>query len=516
MAVIGKVAAVFSANTSGLTSGVNRAGRSMKQMAGDVRGLRSGLNLLTAIQGARLFGQITAGVSRAVSSFVAMGQAQAGVIDRTAKLSRQLGMTYGELAGLGLAAELSGTSMDEVGKAVVRADRLFVEAAGGSKTAQKAFASLGLSVSDLQGMSASDRFDKMAAAISQLPTASERAAAAIQLFGRSGANMLNLFENGGSVLAASRQEAERFGIALTSAQAGDVEAMNDSFSRAQRAIEGIVQQVVAYLSPAVTAVSTAFTDFVGSVGGANIGQAIGDALLAGAQFFAGIADYVILGFGGAFEYASSVAQQWFGAFSFAGQIASAFAGVGNLLSTVFLGVVRAVLTPLMFIIEQAANLLSYVPGIGSTAEVVGASVAGFRQGLDQSILDKGSAALSNFGDAIGGSVASASQAAAGPFSAMLEQARQRAGQAAAQRDISERQTVGPRAVVPAAAAPGPSTEALKAVDSTSKEGIAEMFRLMRGDGGTVQEEQLGVLEQIRDTLQSQPADEWTEAAFAGT
>jgi hypothetical protein len=42
--------------------------------------------------------------------------------------------------------------------------------------------------------------------------------------------------------------------------------------------------------------------------------------------------------------------------------------------------------------------------------------------------------------------------------------------------------------------------ALKAIDSRSSEGIAEMFRILRGEGGGVQEKQLGVLEEIRDEL----------------
>jgi hypothetical protein len=47
---------------------------------------------------------------------------------------------------------------------------------------------------------------------------------------------------------------------------------------------------------------------------------------------------------------------------------------------------------------------------------------------------------------------------------------------------------------------GTSNEALKATDSRSREGMAEMFRLMRGSGNEVQEQQLGVLEQIRDAV----------------
>ena len=181
---IGKVAAVFTASTSGLTAGVNQAGRSMKKLQNDVSGLRSSLNLLTAIQGAQLFGQITAGVSRAVSSFMSMASAQSEVIDQTSKMAARLGFTYGELAGLSLAAELSGVSLDQVAGAVTKADVAFVKAANGSKTARATFDRLGLSMADLQGMTANERFDAIAAAISGIPNEAERAAAAVQLFGR--------------------------------------------------------------------------------------------------------------------------------------------------------------------------------------------------------------------------------------------------------------------------------------------------------------------------------------------
>lgn len=468
------------------------------------------LNALIAIQGAQLFGSIVRGVSDAVRSLVNMGQAQAEVIDGNSKLAARLGFTYGELAGLGLAAELSGVSMDQVAAAATKADVAFVKAANGSKQARAVFDRLGLSMDQLQGMSAAERFDAIAASIAALPTEAERAAAAVAIFGRGGAAMLPMFAQGAEGIAAARREAEAFGLTLTNTQGTNVEAMNDSFTRAQQAIQGVVGQIVAYLAPAIEAVTTAFSDFVGSVGGANIGQAIGDALLQGAQFFAGIADVVIANIGGVFEYAAAVGQSWFSAFGYGAQIASAFAGIGRLLSTVFLGIVRGALTPLMFIVEQAANLLSYVPGIGGAAEQVAAGVAGFRSGLDQSILNNASQAGENFDNALTDSAEAASQAAVGPMSAMLAEARARAQQAAAQQDTAARQTVGPQAVAPAQAVA--STEALKAVDSTSREGIAEMFRIMRGETGNLQERQTEAAERTAAAVERM-ADQGGDSAF---
>jgi hypothetical protein len=39
-------------------------------------------------------------------------------------------------------------------------------------------------------------------------------------------------------------------------------------------------------------------------------------------------------------------------------------------------------------------------------------------------------------------------------------------------------------------------EAIKGIDSRSSEGIAEMYRIIRGDTGNVQEQQLAALEEI--------------------
>jgi hypothetical protein len=60
---------------------------------------------------------------------------------------------------------------------------------------------------------------------------------------------------------------------------------------------------------------------------------------------------------------------------------------------------------------------------------------------------------------------------------------------------------------------GTSTEALKATDSRSKEGIAEMFRLMRGGGQDLQERQLEVLEMIHDDLSEGESEQ--SVIFAG-
>jgi len=128
------------------------------------------MRALVAINGAQLFGSIASSAISGARSLLSYADSQSRVIDASSKMAARLGMTYGEFAGLSLAADLAGVSMETIGKASQRAEIAFAKAAGGSKIATAAFSGLGLSVQELGGMSASERFDAIAAAIAKIPS----------------------------------------------------------------------------------------------------------------------------------------------------------------------------------------------------------------------------------------------------------------------------------------------------------------------------------------------------------
>ena len=390
-ATIGKVRAVFTASTSGLTAGVNAAAGSMRRLQADVAGLRAGMGSLVAIQGAQLFGSVVSGATSAARSLISMGAAATEAISQQGDLAQRLGVTYGELAGLSYAGSLVGVSMDTIGSAMTRAQVAFAKAAGGSQQANAAFARLGLSVSDLNGMSAEQQFEAIAQAISQLPTESERAAAAIGIFGRAGASLLPLFAEGAGGIQRAREEAERFGLTLTNAQANNVNEMGDSFDRVKAAIQGVINQVTAYLAPAVTAITTAFTDFIGSVGGANIGQAIGEGILQGARFFAQIADYFVEQSSTIWEYASKIGGQWNAVWEVGQRIADYFSGVGRFWEAVFKGVASLIAGMAGRLLTAAGKLAGAIPGWGGVGDQLKAAGRSLTQSSREMWTDAGGA-----------------------------------------------------------------------------------------------------------------------------
>lgn len=505
MATIGKVSAVFTASTSGLRTGVNQATSSMKSLEASSRSLAGNMRLLTAIDLGRVFASVASTVTNGVRSLVAWGQAEADVIDQTSKLAARLGLTYEELSGISLAGDLAGVSMDSIGAAMTRADVAFVRAAEGSQQARDAFAGIGLAVEDLNGLSAAERFDAITNAIAALPTEAQRAEAAVQLFGRAGAQLLPLFNQGAGAIAEARAEAERFGLALTNAQGQDVEAMNDSFTRVQKAIEGIVQQVVAYLAPAITNIATQFTDFVGSIGGANIGQAIGDGILAGARYLAEIGDYIIQAMPKVWEYVASVGKQWSGVFEIGARVFSFFATVGRAIETVFKFVGSLLVGTVGRLLNAIGELAQYVPGFGETGKAIeraGESAMRISTDLWNEAGAAAQATAENFVDTVFGSddAASAGEAMAGPLVTAIDSARNRAREAAAEVSQATRKPIEIQQT--AQLNLGPVKEAVQGIQSTSAEGLKTMFRIMRGDtGNDVQERIAKGIERVADNTE---------------
>lgn len=509
MATIGKVSAVFTANTSGLVSGTNTAGAAFKKLQNDVTGLSSRMRTLVAIQGAQLFGQVASAASRAGQAFLGMARGEAESIDKTSKLSRQLGMTYGELAGLGLAGDLAGVSMETIGKAATKADVAFVKAAQGSSMAQKALAGVGLSVDELQNKSPAERFQMMADAIAGLPTPAERARAAIGLFGKSGADLLPLFEGGAGSIRQAVEEANRFGLALTDEQGVAVENMNDAFTRAYASIQGVVQQVVAYLAPAIQSVTDSFTNMIGNVGGTTIGQTIGDGILAGAEFLAGVGDSLVSGLVAAWEYVGTVASVWSGIFDVGFRFASFLAGVGR-------GLQLALQMAVLGISGTLEGILSAIQGaagmIGLESQTLNDAVAGmaaFNNSVMSSMNDTLALGQENISAAFGSGV---QDAAKGPLATLVSDALAKARGNAAATSTAQRAAIGsPDSVLGTAQAS--SREALKGVDSRSREGIAEMFRLMRGgDGQTIAEQQLEEQRKTNALLSEDVVENYAEIA----
>jgi hypothetical protein len=256
--------------------------------------------------------------------------------------------------------------------------------------------------------------------------------------------------------------------------------MNDSFTRVYASIQGIVQQVVAHLAPAVTGIAQTFTDYVGTIGGANIGQAIGEALLNAAEYLAGVGDYLIANFAPSvqkvFAYLSQIGGQWNSIFQFGSRVASLFASVGRTLEAAFGLLILGITGPiegLLFAIKKIGDAAFLdTSGIDATVQ----QMTAFNKQVSKDIDKNFGKAAENFKAAFADDIAPAAGAAiATPLTDAVKGYRDAALSAASSKDKA--QTGTPRSVV---AQVRINSADLKAIVVGSSEGESFRNSIMRG------------------------------------
>jgi|GEM_PF-1682342 len=500
---------------------VNAAEKEMKQAssaANTYRGSASGLNsvlgklnTIIALQATQLFVQLTSAITQAVRSIINVGGAIAKSVDSTDLLAKRTGQTVENLAALEFAGRQAGVGIDQLAGATAKADRLFIQAQNGGKQAAAAFKTIGLSVQDLAGLSAEDRFNAIADSIAKLPTQAQQSAAAIAIFGRAGAGLVPLFQDLEGRLGEVRAQAERVGFVLSGDQVKAIDKMNDSLDVAKLSFEGIVRQATAYLAPAIKAAADLWTSFVESTGGANIGQGIVTALLDGAELVARMFDFAASVFRPVWEYASQVVNGFGGA-------ANIWNGVAIVLQSVvlaFKGVLAGIGAVGSAFGAAITKLMSGLLGVAAkVAEYFGKNeLAKTLKGM-QEYTDKASKAsyenMIALGQQSGESFAGAVEniwnpekygfamgnAAGGTFEKSLEDfrarlANQQADAAKRVREAGDGAAAGVAAVV--------ETKLATALDTRTKEGNKELLRLMYGSTQSkVAEETRDATERVAD------------------
>ena len=408
MATAVSLRTVFTSSTSGLVSGANTAGNAMKKVQKDMAGMRGSLATLKTIAIGQVFAQLSGAAISAGRSLIGFGQSTAEGIDVISKLSRRLGLTYGQLSGLKMAGDLAGVGLETIAMGATKLDVAFVAASAGGKEAGAAiakFTSLGLSMKELEQMSPDERFAAIADAIARLPTAAQRSAAAIRLFGKSGAELLPLFEEGAGAIKKATDMAEKFGTTLNNAQGAGVEKMNDSFTTAFAAIQGLATQVVSNLAEPISRIIDDFTNFVAASGGVDIGASISNAMLDGAIFvvemFGVAADVMYKNF---IEPFGSASGALIAAFDKGAGVANVFLGIGNFLIGAFQKIAANFAAVFSIFLSGASGVASLL-GFKENADSLAAMASSMSDSSKSLVADAGKsmkAAGENFAAAVDG------------------------------------------------------------------------------------------------------------------
>lgn len=176
---------------------------------------------------------------RMVIGAAAAGAALAGAAltaarygDELAKASDKTGVAVEDLARLRYAAEQSGVSFGQLEGAMARMARTAADASRGTGDAALAYQALGINVMDASGQlrGGQELFQEIAQRLSEIQSPSERAAQAMRIFGRSGAELLPLLNQGAAGIDELSERAEKLGLVMDEESARAAERFNDALN----------------------------------------------------------------------------------------------------------------------------------------------------------------------------------------------------------------------------------------------------------------------------------------------
>lgn len=192
-------------------------------------------------------GGVIAGAGTAiVGSITAAAVSFAGFGDTLNKMAIRTGVSTEALSELKFAAEQSGASLEVVEKGIRKMQQTIGEAANGSQSYIDALGNIGLSLDKLSGKSPEDQFMLIAERVAAISDPTMRAAAALEIFGRSGTQLLPLMTGDVRKL---REEARKLGLTMSGEDAQAAADLTDAMNRMWKSMEAAWNKVGAAVAP---------------------------------------------------------------------------------------------------------------------------------------------------------------------------------------------------------------------------------------------------------------------------
>lgn len=206
-----------------------------------IQGVKKGLAFFAGFEAVK-------GITEAVKSTIDLG----GHLD---DLRQKTGLSAEALQEYGYIAKLGGSDMDSFAGGVTKLARTFDEARQGSKQATDALAHSGLTAKEVRdamaggsgGLDAAlmviaDRFATM-------PDGPKKTALAMELFGKSGAELIPTLNRGSVGIADLRKEARDLGVVMDESTVGAADDLGDNLDKLHMSLTGLKNQAIAALLP---------------------------------------------------------------------------------------------------------------------------------------------------------------------------------------------------------------------------------------------------------------------------
>lgn len=229
--------------TIGLTQGADKAERELDK--------RTKAMQVRAVAFGTVIGNVLSrGLEAGFRGLVNASTAAIDFADSIRDASIRIGASTETLSAYAYAAKQTGTDIDELNKGLLRLSKNATAALDPGSKQAGLFDALGVSKESLRDIEL--LVPQVANAFSQLEDGATKAALAQELFGRSGANMIEFLNSGSAGLDEFARKAEELGIIIDQDTANAADEFNDTLANLRGAVQGLGVQIAADLLPALT------------------------------------------------------------------------------------------------------------------------------------------------------------------------------------------------------------------------------------------------------------------------
>lgn len=243
MATVGDVVVKLEANASSFNKAMTEARGKTEQMS----------KALGSVGKAMTVG-LTAPIGIATAALGGMILSTMNAADQILLLSQKSGLSTQGIQELTFAGNLAGVSIETMATASAMLTRNLVDAANGVGEAKDTVEQLGLKLRDSNGAikSQQDLFNLTLDSLSKMSNETEQAAAAMELFGRGGKEMLPLLKTFTGGFEEVRAEAEKMGLVMSEDTIRALDLLDDTLStRLPGAFRGATNAIVGEFLPAI-------------------------------------------------------------------------------------------------------------------------------------------------------------------------------------------------------------------------------------------------------------------------
>lgn len=245
-----------------LNNGFDRGSRRSKQFNQNVNATSQGLTVLK-----RAAAPLAGAIAGMFAANTIQNQVDWG--DQLQKTNLRIGASTEALSQYNYVAKLSGVEFGQLTTAWQRQTRRIAEAAAGTGVASEALDRLGLSAQALNQLAPEEQFERIATAMQNVESSSERVALAQKLWDSEGVKLVQIVNQGTDAIATMRAEADALGLTISQDTANAMATYNDEVDRLKFAAQGLSQTIAAEMIPSMTAGLQATSSFIHEIGGAE-------------------------------------------------------------------------------------------------------------------------------------------------------------------------------------------------------------------------------------------------------